>query len=153
MGAGASTYSPSEPAITKNEIDASIPDALERELRSLMYNAVGIQRLYQFAHTVNSLYLLEIWDSFEEYKSLSVLSGDAVIAIADNLMQHLELFPMADDFQRSCKTITNNGYTVKDAQIHDMLIDKIQNCCLKHIYNLIFLPFMETPDYKFIHTY
>ena len=145
MGAGSSIDNSQTPqTVAANEGN----NLHVKELRALLKNAVGVQHLYQFASLIEKTYLLEIWDSFEEYKAMPTVDSEMLNCITDLLSAHLDLFPMTEDFVKSSKMIVNIDCKVLDAQNHDSIVDSVQVCCLRNICEQIFNQFRESVDYK-----
>ena len=69
-------------------------------------------------------------------------------ALCKSLLDHIDLFPMSVDFVKSIEHENNYEYSVKDAVIHDVLVDSIHQCCIHNIFELIYKPFSETTEFK-----
>ena len=98
MGAGASTNHETKAVVTYDEFYI----LHQNELSNLLKNAVGIQQLFQFATSVEKTFLLEIWECFGEYRATP--NGGSALGnkITYLLSAHLDLFPMTNDFVKSC---------------------------------------------------
>ena len=117
------------------------------ELRALLEDNIGSRYLLFQAQSTKNAFLLNLWMIISDCRPLDTLTYESLMAILDLLLPHLTLFPFAHEYIEVLDVFSDENVTLNEATQAGMFAE-IQRSCFQQIYELIYKPFTQTPNYN-----